>query len=189
MTRIAYVLACAALALAACGTSPPAVPTATFTAPPPPTPSLPAPSEPAPQPVLWLTYTNPTYGYSLEHPDSLAVGAANDDYVELGPKIVVSVWDKDPAAPLGDGPVNESVTDVELAGYPARLFTGYIGSIGGYVPQQFRRYVIERNGVYWMITLYALGLHASGGDLSPIVELDPADVQLFETIAASVSWP
>jgi len=129
------------------------------------------------------------YGYSVEYPDTLDLRVVSDDYVEIGRKIVVSVWDLDPAAPLGDGPAIQSRTDVELAGYPARLFTGYIGSVGGYVPQQFRRYVIERNGTYWIITLYALGLQASGGDLSQIAELDSADIPLFEAIAASVTWP
>ena len=146
-------------------------------------------SEPAAEPVVWLNYSNPTYGYSLEYPNTLSLHAANDEYVQLGEKIEVAVWDIDPGAPLGDGPAIERETNLQLAGRPARLFEGYIGSVGGYVPQRFKRYVVQTGDGYFLITLYALGLGASEGSLSQIAELDPADIQLFDTIAASVRWP
>lgn len=189
LARTTCVAALPALMLAACGIAPAPAPTATFTPLPPPFPSLPATSEAAPEPFVWLTYTNPTYGYSLEYPGTLSLHAANDEYVQLGEKIEVAMWDIDPGAPLGDGPAIERVTDLQLAGRPARLFEGYIGSVGGYIPQRFKRYVVQTDDGYFLMTLYALGLGASGGSLSQIAELDPADIQLFDTITATVRWP
>jgi hypothetical protein len=148
-----------------------------------------ATSEPAAEPAVWLNYSNPTYGYSFEYPNTLSLDAENDEYVRLGEKIEVVMWDLDPGAPLGDGPAIERLTEVQLAGRPARLFEGYIGSVGGYVPQRFKRYVVQTEDGYFLITLYALGLGASGGNLSQIAELDPADIQLFDAIAATVRWP
>jgi hypothetical protein len=189
MKRILPVLALSALLLSACGTAPVATATAAPTPVPPTATPLPDTPVPATQIVSWIAYNDPAYGHSFEYPGSYQVTVVGDTYLEIGDKIVVEVWDMDPTAPLGDGPAVESSTDIQVSGYPARLLTGYIGSIGGYVPQQFRRIVVERNGIYFMVTLYALGLHASGGDVSQIVPLDPEDVPVFDGIVASMNIP
>ena len=137
----------------------------------------------------WNTYNNPKYGYSLDYPDFYNVVTVSDEYVEIGDKIVISVWNIDPTAPLGDGPVIESTTDVQLSGYSAKLLTGYIGSVGGYIPQQFRRFVVERNGSYFVVTLYALGLHATEGDVSQRAQLNPEDISLFDNMVTSMQIP
>jgi len=67
--------------------------------------------------------------------------------------------------------------------------TGYIGSVGGYIPQQFRKVVVERNGSYFVVTLYALGLHVTDGDLSKIAELAMVDISLFDNVTASMQIP
>ena len=95
----------------------------------------------------------------------------------------------DPAAPRGDGAVIESTSDVQFSGYPAKLLTGYIGSVGGYMPQQFRKIVVERNGIFFVITLYALGLHVTDGDISQIAQLTTDDVSLFDNIVTSIQIP
>lgn len=143
----------------------------------------------SPQMSSWNVYNNPKYGYSLSHPDFYTAVAVSDEYVEIGEKIVVAVWNMDPTAPLGDGPVIESTTDVQLSGYPAKLLTGYIGSVGGYIPQQIKRFVVERNNSYFVITLYALGLHTTEGDVSQIAQLNPEDVSLFDNMVTSMQIP
>lgn len=151
-----------------------------------PLPNTPIPSTQAPS---WNVYNNQKYGYSLGYPGFYNAVAVSDEYVEIGDKIVVAVWNMDPTAPLGDGPVIESTTDVQLSGYPAKLLTGYIGSVGGNIPQQFRRFVVERNGSYFVITLYALGLHATEGDVSQIAQLNPKDISLFDNMVTSMQIP
>lgn len=137
----------------------------------------------------WNNYNNPKYGYSLDYPDFYNVVTVSDEYVEIGDKIVISVWNIDPTASLGDGPVIESTTGVQLSGYSAKLLTGYIGSVGGYIPQQFRRFIVERKGSHFVVTLYALGLHVTEGDVSQIAQLDPQDIYLFDSMVTSMQIP
>jgi len=146
-------------------------------------------STPLPQTTLQNIYNNSKYGYSINYPDNYNVTVVSDDYVEIGSKITVEVMTTDPAAPRGDGAVIESTSDVQFSGYPAKLLTGYIGSVGGYMPQQFRKIVVERNGIFFVITLYALGLHVTDGDISQIAQLVPEDISLFDNIAASMQIP
>lgn len=143
----------------------------------------------APQAVLSARFTNSKYGYSLEYPGTLDVKLVSDEFVEIGDHLVVEVFTTDPAAPRGDGLFIENSTEVQVAGRPATLSTGYLGSVGGYVPQQFKRVVFEQDGVFFSLTLYALGLHATGGDVTEIVPLDPDDVSLFDEMAASFEAP
>ena len=142
-----------------------------------------------PQTDLQNTYRNSKYGYSLTYPSTLNVNVINDEYVEIGDKITVEVMSLDPTAPHGDGAVIESTSDIQSSGYPAKLLTGYIGSIGGYMPQQFKKIVVEQNGDFFVITLYALGLHVTDGDISQIAQLTPDDVSLFDNIVASIQIP
>ena len=146
-------------------------------------------SSPLPQTTLNNVYNNSKYGYSISYPDTYNVTIVSDDYVEIGSKITVEVMTTDPAAPRGDGAVIESTSDVQFSGYPAKLLTGYIGSVGGYMPQQFKKIVVERNGNFFVVNLYALGLHVTEGDISQIAQLTSEDVSLFDSIAASIQIP
>ena len=85
--------------------------------------------------------------------------------------------------------VIDSTTDVQVGVYSTKLLTGYIGAVGGYIPQQIRRFVFERNGYYFVVTLYALGLHVTEGEISQIAQLNPEDVSLFDNIVASLQFP
>ena len=142
-----------------------------------------------PQTGMQNTYSNLKYGYSLKYPYTYNVTVVSDEYVEIGDKITVEVMSQNPTVPRGDGSVIESTSDIQFLGYPAKLVTGYIGSIGGYMPQQYNKIVVEQNGNYFVFTLYALGLHIDDGDISQITELTPDDVSLFDNIVASVQMP
>ncbi len=159
------------------------------------TPSLPTttpnPNTPAPltQVSSQNVYNNSKYGYSLNYPNTYNVIVVSDEYVEIGGKITVEVMNLDPIAPRGDGSVIENISDVQLSGYPAKLLTGYVGSVGGYIPQQFKKIVVERNGNYFVVTLYALGLQVTDGDISQIAQLASDDVSLFDSMVASMRIP
>ncbi len=179
------------LTLSTCtGGMAPATATVPATVPPTLTPIPPThtPIPPTPTPA-WIVYSDPKYGYSLEYPDSLQVTTVNDEYVEIGDKFVIQVWEVDPTSLRGDGPVVESKTDTQLSGQPAKLLTGYIGAIGGYVPQQYKRIQIERNGLFFTFTVYALGLHATSSNLSDIRPLQSEDASLFDTILNTLKFP
>ena len=180
MKYVISMIVLTALAISACGTSENPGPLST-------------PFSNTPTPTMqissWNTYTNPTYGYSLKYPDFYPIVVESDEYIEIGDKVVISVWNMDPTVPRGDGPVIESTQEVHLSGYSAQLLTGYIGSIGGYIPQQYRRYVIEQKNAYLIVTLFALGLNATEGDVTQIVQLNPEDVTLFDKIVASMQIP
>jgi len=137
----------------------------------------------------WNLYTNPKYGYSVAYPVIYNVMTVSDEYVEIGDKIVIMVSNVDPTSPRGDGPVIESITDIQLSAYPAKLLTGYIGSVGGHIPQQYKTYVFKRNDYFLVITLYALGLHVTEGDVSQIAQLIPEDVAWFDNMIPSVQFP
>ncbi len=142
-----------------------------------------------PQTILASNYSNAKYGYSLNYPDTYNIIVISDEYVEIGNKITVEVMNVDPTSPRGDGSVIENTEEIQLSGQPAKLLTGYIGSVGGYMPQQFKKIVVEQNGNYFVITLYALGLHVTDGDVSQIVPLAPDDVLLFDSITTSMQMP
>jgi len=133
-------------------------------------------------------YENPTFGYSISHPMSFQVKSQGDEFVELGDQIVISVSETNPTAALGGGHVFETSTYIDIGDYPATLLTGYLGSIGGYIPQQFRMYVFEHNGLYFSFTLYALGLHANSGNLSQVVSLGPEAVERFDELILTVQF-
>jgi hypothetical protein len=137
---------------------------------------------------LWHPFKNNKYGYSLDYPSIYNVIVVSDERVEVGDQIVVDVSNRDPATLHGDGPLIENIANVQISGYPAKLFTGYIGSVGGYTPQRIRRYIVKWNGTYFVITFYALGLHV-GGDVSQIAQFNPDDIILFDKLVASIKIP
>jgi len=151
--------------------------------------SLPNISTSITQTSLQNTYTNSKYGYSLNYPSSYKLIAVSDDHVKIGDKIVINVWSVDPTIPRGDDPIVESTSDIQVSGYPANLLIGYIGAVGGYVPQQYRKIVVERRSLYFIVTLYALGLHATEGEISLIAQLVPEDVSIFNTIVTTMRIP
>jgi hypothetical protein len=65
---------------------------------------------------------------------------------------------------------------------------GYIGAIGGRIPQQYVTYVLRDRGTYYVFTLYAVGLDAITGELSTIAPLDAADVTAFEQLLGTLTF-
>lgn len=149
-------------------------PTATLIVlPPPPTPS-------------YSVYENQKYGFSFSYPDFWPLNVQSDEYIEIGDKVIIGVLTTDPTTLRGDGPVFENSSNVQPSAYPAKLLTGYISSIGGYIPQQIRMHVFEHNSYYITFTLYALGPSATEGDIVQIAPIYPEDEKIFDNIAAGL---
>jgi hypothetical protein len=159
--------------------------------------AAPAPNGITP-PGSWVTYTNSAHGFSLRHPAGFDVPPT--DFNEwrgfIGDQVVFSVGEQDPYwlgcffEGVGDCPVME---DVELTrvGDPTRngiRISGYIGSIGGRIPQQYVTYVMREGGTYYAFTLYALGGDREVERVDVIWPLDEADVVVFERMMETLRF-
>ena len=74
----------------------------------------------------------------------------------------------------------ESIEFVTLARREARQARGYIGSVGGNVPQHFLRYVFRLGGEYVSFVLFAESRYAALTDPSHITPLRQEDIDVFE---------
>jgi hypothetical protein len=144
----------------------------------------------------WSTYTNSTYGFSLQHPPEFDVPAGNlgDPRGFIGDKIVFSVGESNPywvgclSEALGDCPVMEAVEKTHVAGRGATRISGYIGAVGGNIPQQYITYVVSKDEVYHVFTLYALSrasAEQAGGTIWPLSE---EDIAVFERIMGTLRF-
>jgi hypothetical protein len=215
---LAWLLSAAVLVFTACGTlevgfeSRTVVPTVVastveqvpFSASETPTPTpydyvLPTPTpavEGIPTTEAWTTYTNRVYRFSLRHPPKFDVPASDfgDPRGFIGDKIVFSVGESNPywvgclSAALGDCPVMEAVETTLVAGQEATRIGGYIGAIGGNIPQQYITYIVLKDEVYYTFTLYALSRDSAeqaGGIIWPLGE---EDVAVFEQIMETLEF-
>jgi hypothetical protein len=149
-------------------------------------------------PESWMTYTNNVHRFSLRHPPGFDVPPI--DFAEsrgyIGDQIVFSVTDQDPHwlgcffEGLGDCPVMEQV-ELTRVGNPTRnaiRIQGYIGSIGGRIPQQYVTYLVREGGTYYTFTLYALGLDSQVERADGIWPLDEADITAFERMMETLTF-
>lgn len=159
--------------------------------------TLPVPSA---TPVLtlserWQTYSDPEYDFSISYPRDLEITEKGSSgpcgtSLHVGDQVCVRITDDDPLhgrRPSAFGVV-ESTDSIIVAGLEAIQVTGYIGSIGGYVPQRYTAYVIERNGLYYDFMLYALSFHSKIDDISVIWPLKADDIALFEQIVRTLEF-
>ena len=75
----------------------------------------------------------------------------------------------------------ESTEPATIAGREAQLVLGYIGSIGGNIPQHFMLYLIRSGSTYISLVLYAESRNATTADPSVILSLDQADIELVRS--------
>lgn len=131
----------------------------------------------------WKTYSNPEYGFSINYPSQLDItpGQGNST-LYIGKKIHVWVSDANPLECRGDCPIVESTEPATIAGLQATKVTGYIGAIGGNIPQRYLKYIVPRNNRYFIFTLYALSYKATSNDVATIRPLNESDIELFEQV-------
>lgn len=148
---------------------------------------LPLQFTPTPAPTTstdgWKTYSNSEYGFSINYPSQFEiVPAENTPTLYIGEQIHVWISDVNPLDCAGDCPFVENIEATTISGIKAMKITGYIGAVGGGVPQRYMRYIFQRNNRYYIFTLYALSFHATGNDPAAIYLLNENDIALFEQV-------
>ncbi len=151
-----------------------------------------------PPPDAWATYTNRAHGFALRHPPEWETppNDVSESRGTLGKNIVFSVSADSPywmgclLEGLGDCPVMEQVKFARTGDPPRTAISiqGYIGAIGGRIPQQYLTYVLRDHGTYYVFTLYAVGLDAATGDASTIAPLNATDVTTFEQMLGTLTF-
>lgn len=132
-----------------------------------------------------LTYTNPTYGYSVDYPPEVALQAERDELVWLDGQLSILVSSFNPEEALGDTPVIETAADTLISGFSARRLTGYIGAVGGSTPQRYESIVIPHEGSFYVFTIYELKNDVMLPADRELGEIPPAARALFEQIVSS----
>jgi len=136
-------------------------------------------------------YTNDTYNFQFTYPPGVQVNDTGDG-VWINNQILVVVVSANPEDALGGGMVIESAEDITVNGQPARRLRGFIGSIGGNIPQGYDSIVIPHNLLYFIFTAYELPMNAPLDDATLAVRqpgpVPPEIAGLMETIANSVEF-
>jgi hypothetical protein len=158
---------------------------------------IPIPPSNAPPPT-WETYTNRHYGFSLRTPPGYETPPV--DFSEprgfIGDRIAFSVTRQDTYwldclfEDPGDCPVIDYVT-LTRTGTPARTairLRGYVGAIGGNIPQQYVTYLVRDGGMTYTLTLYALERDTDVERVDEIWPLDEADIETFERMMATLAF-
>jgi len=82
---------------------------------------------------------------------------------------------------LGGGcPVMEVVEEVVIGDKEATRIKGYIGSIGGNIPQEYVTYVYRKVYDYYIFTLWALPNDTNINEAATISPLREKDLEIFE---------
>jgi hypothetical protein len=135
------------------------------------------------------TYSDPEYGFSISYPAHLELlRSENTPTLYVGEQVHVWISDANPLDCRGDCPVVESSTPTTIAGLDATKVEGYIGAIGGEIPQQYLRYILRHDNLYYSFTLWALGRDAKNECCSVIYPLDENDIALFEQILDTLTF-
>jgi hypothetical protein len=142
-------------------------------------------------PVEWSTYNNTEFKFSIQHPENLEVTQSeHGPYFKVGEQITIGISEMNPLECRGDCPVMEKQETVTLAGQDATKVSGYVGSVGGFIPQQYMSYVLNYEHQYYRFLVYAIssGETFDGEDMSTIRPLKAEDLELFEKIMSTLTF-
>jgi|PlaIllAssembly_1097288.scaffolds.fasta_scaffold45549_3 hypothetical protein len=137
----------------------------------------------------WKTYTNSKYGFSINFPAYLEINLGeNDNSLYIGEQIYVWISDINPLECRGDCPLVENTEPASVAGLEATKVTGYIGAVGGMIPQRYLQYILKHDNRYYSFTLSALRRDANHECCSVIWPLKENDIALFEQLLRTLSF-
>jgi hypothetical protein len=139
----------------------------------------------------WETYFNAEYKFSIQHPDNLEVTQSeHGPYFKVGEQITIGISEMNPLDCRGDCPVIEKQETVILAGQKGTKVSGYVGAVGGFIPQQYMSYVLNYENQYYRFLVYATssGETFNGEDMSTIRPLKAEDLELFEKIMSTLKF-
>ncbi len=154
---------------------------------------LPLNFNPVPTPVPWNSFTDPDSRFSFIYPPSLELLPADkENKWHLGNRIRVEVlpfersWIGCFYQSLGDCPFVELDEYVKINGQEVRRIEGYIGSVGGNIPQEFLCYIFDLGGQALAMTVYALPFGTQLSEVSPVWPLEGMELELFERTIQTV---
>jgi hypothetical protein len=156
-----------------------------------PEPLLTPSAEPIPisSPETWTTYSSSDYSFSISLPTNLEIApGANTPTLYVGDQIHVWISDTDPLQCRGDCLLVESTGPATGAGLDATRVAGYMGAIGGSIPQRYLRYILRHDDRYYVFTLFALGRGAKNECCSTIWPLNENDIALFDQILGTLKF-
>lgn len=153
------------------------------------------PSPKAADTITWKTYTDTKYNFFFKYPTSYTIDIdSSTSRIYLNKNIEIRIDDISSLNCKGDCPLTENSTDVQLNGYQAKKLEGYIGEIGGNIPQRFIVYEIKLNDKYLIFNLQATPVKMTKEDfakyyaLGKIIEIDQNDKAIFDQILSTFKF-
>jgi hypothetical protein len=154
---------------------------------------LPLTFNPIPTPVPWIEHIDPEGRFSFLYPPTLELipGDAEDSWI-LGDRIMIEIlpyeisWITCFYRGLGDCPFVESDQYLTIHDSEAHRVEGYIGSVGGNIPQEFLTYVFDRGDQALVFTIYALPFGTQVDDPFTRWPLGGIELELFEQTVKTV---
>ena len=156
---------------------------------------LPLTIRPIPTAMSWNQFTDPQGRFTFLYPPAMSITpvVAGDKWrigeqIEVAVLPVASSWITCFDQALGDCPFVESDTPVTIQGHEARRVKGYIGSVGGRIPQEFLVYIFELDdeAEALTLTLYALPFDTTIEEPTTIWPLEGPELELFERTVETV---
>lgn len=154
---------------------------------------IPLTFKPIPTSVPWKKFIDPIDRFEFVYPPTLDLLTESEgDAWKLGDQIQIEIlgptrsWITCFDQGLGDCPFVESDQMVQIGEQDVRRVKGYIGSVGGNIPQEFLVYIFELGDKALVFTLYALPFDADLTEVSMIWPLDGMELDLFERTVQTV---
>lgn len=137
----------------------------------------------------WKTYQNLAGGFSISIPSHLEIveksgllGGLIGDRIDFHVLDQSAYWVDCQEGGIGDCPVMEEIHQVQVSSLQATRIYGYIGAIGGNIPQEYVTYVIENAGRYYIFTLWAMDLTTQSVEVNGILPLAPQAIEDFDSM-------
>ena len=157
---------------------------------------VPVAFNPIPTQVPWTPYVDPQARFSFVYPPSMTLTSGTQEGEwRIGDRIEFFI--RPPGASyvacfeqaLGDCPVVLEDSWLQINGVDVRRVKGYFGAVGGMIPQEFLSYIFEVNGEQLVFTVYALPFDAELQDVTRIWPLEGMELELFERMVSSITFP
>jgi hypothetical protein len=155
---------------------------------------LPLAFQPIPSAVPWNQFEDPEGRFSFLYPPTMSLSPdVREDAWLMGDRIRIEILDPQSSwitcfdRPLGDCPVDESDERTSIHGREVRRVKGYIGAVGGRIPQEYLVYIFDLGDQALAFTIYALPFDAELRDVSVVWPLEGMELDLFERTVETVT--
>jgi len=148
---------------------------------------LPLTFRPVPTPVPWNQFADPAGRFTFVYSPVLEITPdGSENSWLLGNQIRIEILNPETSwiacfdQALGDCPVVESDQQTIVNGQDVRKVEGWIGAVGGNVPQEFLAYIFTLGDKALVFTVYALPFDTEVSDISIVWPLEGMARELFE---------